>query len=360
MTHAQQIHPLAGMIGTELAGTYRLDALIGEGGMGAVFRGHHLGLGRDFAIKVLHPDYSSEPELVQRFDREAHSAARLNHPNCVGVTEFGTTGDGTRYIVMELLTGVELQQILDGPLAPRRAVDLILQIVRGLEHAHAQGVVHRDLKLQNIFVTRDADGYEQLKLLDFGIAKIIHGAGAHDQMTRGGMVFGTPQYMSPEQALGMDIDARADLYAVGVLLYALVAGRLPFDSEDLLALIRMQVSSDPPPLPDAVPHDLAAIIRRLLAKQREQRFPDAGALRVALERHRDAWSSGSDRDDPGPDPDPSQTDVSMPLPDALRPRTLSLTATVIDRAFLDRLSVLRIALVGGLLVVGGVLVAWLL
>jgi serine/threonine protein kinase len=160
-----------------------------------------------------------------------------------------------------------------------------LQVLRGLEHAHGQGVVHRDLKPQNIFVTRDHEGREVLKLVDFGIAKIIGGDGALEQMTRAGMVFGTPQYMSPEQALGLEIDARADLYAVGVLLYQIVTGRLPFNSDDPVALIRMQVSTEPPALPPQVPQELAGVIFRLLAKQKEQRFPDARTVRMALERY---------------------------------------------------------------------------
>lgn len=337
MSDEQQIHnDLAGMVGTVLAGTYRLDALIGEGGMGAVYRGRHVLLRRDVAIKVLHPDFSRDAELVKRFDREAQSAARLNHPNCIQVTEFGSTDEGMKYLVMQLLEGTELQNVLDGPTAPERAVGLILQVLRGLEHAHGQGVVHRDLKPQNIFVTRDHEGREVLKLVDFGIAKIIGGDGALEQMTRAGMVFGTPQYMSPEQALGLEIDARADLYAAGVLLYQIVTGRLPFNSDDPVALIRMQVSTEPPALPPQVPQELAAVIFRLLAKQKEQRFPDARTVRIALERYLDTLGSGKGKHrNKG---DEALTDVvttggpdlsglvaiNRPLPDALRPRPLTL------------------------------------
>ena len=367
MTDEQQIrNDLAQMVGSVLAGTYRLDALIGEGGMGAVFRGRHVLLRRDVAIKVLHPDFGRDPELVKRFDREAQSAARLNHPNCVQVTEFGSTDDGVKYLVMQLLEGTELQNVVDGPTPPERAVDLILQVLRGLEHAHGQGVVHRDLKPQNVFVTRDHEGREVLKLVDFGIAKIIGGDGALEQMTRAGMVFGTPQYMSPEQALGLEIDARADLYAVGVLLYQIVTGKLPFNSDDPVALIRMQVSTEPPPLPPSVPQELAAVIFRLLAKPKEQRFPDARTVRIALERYRESLSPRkAGTSDPlldvvtsgGPDLS-GLVAINRPLPDALRPRPLTMVESMMDTDALHRRPWFRIALIGGGVLVVGLLAVW--
>jgi serine/threonine protein kinase len=368
MSDEQQVHnDLAELVGTVLAGTYRLDALIGEGGMGAVFRGRHVMLRRDVAIKVLHPDFGRDPELVKRFDREAQSAARLNHPNCIQVTEFGSTEEGMKYLVMQLLEGTELQNVLDGPTPPERAVDLILQILRGLEHAHGQGVVHRDLKPQNIFVTRDQEKREVLKLVDFGIAKIIGGDGALEQMTRAGMVFGTPQYMSPEQALGLEIDARADLYAAGVLLYQIVTGRLPFNSDDPVALIRMQVSTEPPQLPHTVPQELQGIIFRLLAKQKEQRYPDARTVRLALERYRDTLHprGRSAASDPlldvvtsgGPDLS-GQIAIPRPLPDALRPRPLTLVESMMDNHALHHRPWFRAVMAGALALIGGAAVWW--
>ena len=364
MTTSQQIQDdLAPMLGTVLGGKYRLDTIIGGGGMGAVFRGHHLQLRRDVAIKVLQPECSGDSELVKRFDREARCAARLDHPNCVRAIEYGTTEDGTRYLVMELLEGVELQQLVEGPVEPRRALDLILQVVRGLEHAHGQGLVHRDLKPQNILVTREPEGRELLKIVDFGIVKIVHGEGAQEVMTRAGMVFGTPQYMSPEQAQGQEIDARADLYAVGVLLYTLVAGKLPFNSDNLIALIYMQVMEPPPPLPAAVPGELAAIILRLLAKSKDHRFADAGALRMALERCRGLTASGNTTDGYAASaPDLANRSNGTPLPDALRPRTLRLLDTVVDGFSFHRRPWLRIALGAGLiigLIIGVLLLLWL-
>lgn len=324
---------LASLVGTVLDGTYRLDQLIGEGGMGAVFRGRHVIMMRDVAIKILHPDFNRDPELVRRFDREAQSAARLDHPNCIHVSAYGTTEDGMRYLVMQLLEGVELADLLTEPTAPKRVVEWSIQILRGLEHAHGQGVIHRDLKPQNVFLTRDKHGAPLLKLVDFGIAKLV-GSDAGDPLTRAGMVFGTPQYMSPEQALGLEIDPRADLYAVGILMFQMLTGRLPFNHEDAIALIRMQVSTETPQLPDNVPQELAAIVYRLLAKQREQRFPDARTVRAALERYRSNMSHKGRGDTSDPLLDigaVAGTDTaSRPLPEALRPRQIDFVESVLQ------------------------------
>ncbi|MBK8260938.1 MAG: serine/threonine protein kinase [Nannocystis sp.] len=322
------------LIGTIIAGRYRIDALIGEGGMGAVYRGFHLHLRRDFAVKVLHPDVTRDPEIARRFEREAQSAARLDHVNCIQVTEFGTTDDGTKYMVMQLLEGIELHDLVRGPLEVPRAIGLFIQVIAGLEHAHAKGVVHRDLKPQNVFVTRDADGNEVLKLVDFGIAKIVAGEGAGEAMTRAGLVFGTPLYMSPEQCLGVEVDGRADLYAAGILLYLMLSGKLPFYSEDPVAVIRMQVSQEPPPLPASVPADLAAIVSRLLAKQRDQRFPDATTVRKILEGYRKSLSGRGSKT-----VDATRVVAAMmppgayheTLPEGVRPRPLTTFELIADR-----------------------------
>ncbi len=192
---------------------------------------------------------------------------------------------------MQLLEGIELHDLIRGPMEPLRALDLFIQILAGLEHAHGRGVVHRDLKPQNVFVSREPDGSEVLKLVDFGIAKLVSGEGAGEAMTRAGMVFGTPLYMSPEQCLGVEVDARSDLYSAGILLYLMLSGKLPFVSDDPVAVIRMQVSQDPPPLPPGVPEDLGAIVARLLAKQREARFPDAKTVRKMLIGYRKGLAS---------------------------------------------------------------------
>ncbi len=273
---------LRDLVGRTIADRYRVDALLGSGGMGAVFKGHHIGLERDVAIKVLHPSLGRDPDISERFDREARSASRLDHPNCVSVTDYGSTEDEMKFMVMQLLEGGELGRLLGKPLPPLRAIDLVLQIIRGLEHAHAQGVVHRDIKPENVFITRDHAGREVLKLVDFGIAKIMTVDGSK-RMTKVGLVFGTPAYMSPEQAAGIEADERADLYSVGVMLYEMLAGKPPFDSPDPVALVRMQITADPSPLPTEVPPLLAACVERLLAKNRVERFQSAAEVREVLE-----------------------------------------------------------------------------
>ena len=273
---------LRSLVGQTLAGRYRIDALIGVGGMAAVFRAHHEGLKRDLAVKVLHPNLSANSEMSARFEREARSASRLDHPNCVQVTDFGSTEDGMMYMVMQLLEGAELTGMLTAPIGAPRAVELILQILRGLEHAHGNGVVHRDIKPENVFVTTDHEGDEVLKLVDFGIAKLTD-ATIDTHKTSAGLVFGTPAYMSPEQAMGVEADSRADLYSTGILFYQMLSGRLPIDNDDPVALVRMQVSVDPDPLPTTVPPVVAGVVAKLLEKDRDHRFQTATEVIQTLE-----------------------------------------------------------------------------
>ena len=284
------------LLGTVIDGKYRIESLLGEGGMGSVYRVHHLALRRDLALKVLRPDLTSHAEVAARFDREAQSAARLDHPNCLQVTDFGTTERGLKYMVMQLLSGHELADVLEaGALSPERAVSLMLQIVRGLQHAHEHGVVHRDIKPENVFVTTDHEGRELLKLVDFGIAKVLEGEleGASPKLTRAGMVFGTPRYMSPEQAAGGESDHRADLYSAGIVFYQMLAGVVPFDGDDLVKVLRQHIVEPPPPLPEHVPNELRAIVDRLLAKDRADRFEDAAALVQELEAYQPAQGSST-------------------------------------------------------------------
>ncbi|MFV8753611.1 serine/threonine-protein kinase [Nannocystaceae bacterium ST9] len=271
------------LVGTVLAGHFRIDAMLGEGGMGAVFRARHLLMDRDVAIKVLHPELARDPEISARFDREAQTAARLEHPNIVAVLEFGGTPAGFRYLVMPLLAGCELRQLTGQPMPPARAIWLAIQIFAALEHAHARAVVHRDLKPENVFVIRGEQGREQLKLVDFGLAKLAEGASTGPALTRIGQVFGTPAYMSPEQARGEVVDARTDLYSAGLILYELLAGRLPFVDPDVVALLQRQIHEPPPALPESIDARLRELVMRLLAKDRELRPPDASSVKQMLE-----------------------------------------------------------------------------
>jgi hypothetical protein len=283
MSALEDLHPdLQELVGTVVHERYRVDGLLGRGGMGAVFKGHHIGLRRDVAIKVLRPELGRDPSTGKRFDREAHSVSRLDHPNCVRVSDFGTTEGGVKYLVMELLEGAELEASLGQPWEPLRAVDSIIQILEGLEHAHHFGIVHRDLKPENVFVTTDFRGREVIKLVDFGIAKLIDDEGAKEQLTRAGMVFGTPRYMSPEQASGGKLDERTDLYATGLILYEMLTGHPPFVADDAALLLRMHILAPPPELPGEVPEALAAVVTKLLEKSRNDRYASAREVIEAL------------------------------------------------------------------------------
>ncbi len=272
------------LVGTTLADRYRLDAMLGSGGMGAVFRAHHLTLKRDEAVKVMRPELINTEMLSERFDREAETVARLDHPNIVRVTDYGSTPQGMKYLAMELLRGQGLETLLGEKLPPSRALELTRQILSGLEHAHAHGVVHRDLKPENVFVTQDHAGREILKILDFGLAKrTATQESMGPAITRAGLAMGTPRYMSPEQVLGGGIDQRSDLYAVGILLYEMLNGAPPFDGDDVLAVVSSHLSEEPPALGDDVPPPLAAIVSRLLAKERDARFATATEVLGALD-----------------------------------------------------------------------------
>lgn len=273
------------LVGQILAERYRIDSLIGIGGMGAVFRGLHLTLRREVAIKVLRPDLLRNKEVSARFDREAHSASRLDHPNCLHVTDYGTSSGGLRYLVMQLLEGEELKTLLDrGEVGMARAVDICAQMLRGLDHAHRRGVVHRDIKPENVVVGRDDDGGDLVRIVDFGIAKIAEETEPDAFTTRVGLIFGTPAYMSPEQAAGLSADARSDVYSCGILFYQALCGRPPFTEDDPLALIRRHLTSRPPPLPSMIPPVLTAVVEQMLTKDRDQRFQSAAAALSALEQ----------------------------------------------------------------------------
>ncbi len=299
---------LEALVGKVLDDRYRLDKLLGAGGMGAVYKARHTTLNRNVAVKVLHPDIGGDPSIGKRFDREAQSASRLDHPNCVHVSDFGTTTEGIKYLVMELLEGEELGERLGAPWDPDAALGLLEQIFAGLEHAHACGIVHRDLKPENVFMTRttgpNASGRDVAKIVDFGIAKLLDADGAAEVLTRAGMVFGTPRYMSPEQAAGGKVDERSDLYAVGVLAHELLSGKPPFDSEDLASILRMQIMAPPPPLPDTVPAPVVAFVESLLEKSRHERPASAADALATVRELRKALGERSETEVPTPATDP--------------------------------------------------------
>jgi hypothetical protein len=271
------------LVGSVIADRYQIRSPVGSGAMSTVYVAWHLRLRYHVAVKVLHPALASADDYVERFEREARSLARLDHPNCLRVLDYGVTDDDLHFMVTELVRGVELRELMSAPVGdPWVAVQRMQQVLAGLEHAHACGVIHRDLKPENILVTQGAGGEELLKIVDFGIAKVV-GALPGSGLTAIGAIFGTPQYMSPEQATGRAIDYRSDLYAAGVLLYAMLAGRLPFDDEDPGVVLERQIHDRPPPLPASVPPRLAEITLRLMDKDPERRYPSAAEASRALD-----------------------------------------------------------------------------
>jgi serine/threonine-protein kinase len=276
-------------IGRLLDGRYRIVALIGSGGIGAVYRAEHAALDRSVAVKVLLEGFGEIPELKRRFVREAKALSALSHPHVVPVIDFGLEPEA--YLVMELLEGQTLEDLLrEGPLPPARALRIARQILSGLAFAHGRGVAHRDLKPANVFLQALPDAQDHVRLLDFGLAKFLDDErGESDAtLTKAGMVFGTPAYMAPEQATGERADARADVYSAGILLYELLTGRRPFNDPTRAELLRAHLLTRPPPAGNTRPGlvlsaELQAILDRALAKEIPLRFQDASAMLAALD-----------------------------------------------------------------------------
>ncbi len=275
-------------IGQLIRGKYRLVRLLGDGGMGTVYEAMHEGLGTRVAIKVLHADLARRSGLVERFLREARVSAQIKSTNVVQVMDVDRTEQGDAYIVMELLEGEPMSSLLERErrVAIPIAVDYTGQILRALEAAHALGIVHRDLKPENVFVTYPG-GKPLLKLIDFGIAKAHLSDPGAKNLTVAGVVMGTAEYMAPEQAHSADkVDARSDLYAVGVMLYELIAGQRPVSGEDARIIAVRVERGDVTPLvhvaPD-VPRELAGLVHRAMAARPELRFASAAEMRLSLE-----------------------------------------------------------------------------
>ncbi len=271
------------LLGSVVAKRYVVDGFLGMGGMAVVFRGRHATLDRKVAIKFMRPEYSLNADVSRRFDREARAASNFDHPNCIEVFDCGETTHGLKFIVMPLLEGVELGSVLGEPFPPAQAVWLGMQLLRGLEHAHGHGVVHRDLKPDNIFVTLDHERREQLKIVDFGIAKLLQQQASDGLHTKVGAIVGTPAYMSPEQAMGTTVDARADLYSLGIILYHMLTGSPPFKAADARGLLFQQVSMEPKPIAESVPELVRRLVEALMAKDRDDRPPSAATALNAFE-----------------------------------------------------------------------------
>jgi len=286
--------PVDPLVGITVAGRYRIERRIGVGGMGTVYLGTHVRIGQKVAIKVLHERYAGDEQLTMRFEKEALTYGQVTHPNLVGLHDYGRTEDGTFFMVLEYCPGISLAQLVRrrGSLEHRLAVDILIQIAQGLGAAHAMGIVHRDLKPENVILTRTRPGRYHARLLDFGIAKRLDDDGP--RLTAAGMVFGTPEYMAPEQARGKPVDARSDIYALGCVAYELMTGNPPFIGNDKLRIMHQQAGDpvDPPSskLPEGagpIPDVLEAVAMRCLSKPAADRYADTESLIEALERSLD-------------------------------------------------------------------------
>jgi len=286
----------SGAVGIELVGTvlsdrYRVLKKLGEGGMGSVYLAEHTTINKKLAIKVLSPEYSHKQDLVDRFLQEARAASMIDQENVVEITDFGATPGGSVYFVMEYLNGEDLAATIkrDGAISWSRAKPIMLQICDALAAAHDAGIIHRDMKPENCFRIRRGSNEDFVKVLDFGIAKVTSDeeGGSGRNLTRTGMIFGTPEYMSPEQAKGEKVDHRVDIYALGVILYELLTGKVPFSSDTFMGVLTKHMFEAPPaprvanPVVE-IPDEVEAIILKALQKDREYRFQSLREMATAI------------------------------------------------------------------------------
>ncbi len=275
-------------VGKVLLDQFRIEKLVGQGGMGAVYRARQTTIGRDVAIKILHPELTTNPDAVRRFQREARVSAAIDHPNVVRVFLFGQLPeDGSLYLVMQYLRGRSLLDVVEqeAPLPPSRALHIVTQICDGVGEAHSQGVIHRDVKPENVILVQRGQDPDFVKVLDFGIARFIENE--QTVATQSGLIFGTARYISPEGANGDPTDARSDVYSIGVLLYQLLTGHTPFEATSPVALLMKHINEQAPdvrgqPGGTALPPNVCDVVMRCLSKNADGRYDDANDLAAAL------------------------------------------------------------------------------
>jgi serine/threonine protein kinase len=281
--------PADPLVGRVLSDRYRIVRKIGEGGMGVVYQAEHALIGKKVALKVLFPELTRRTDLVARFLQEARSASRIGHENVIDISDFGQSPDGLVYIAMEYLEGEDLGRLIKttGPLPWERARPILMQIAKGLRAAHDHGIIHRDMKPENIFLTQ-REGYPDfVKVLDFGIAKVVNLDEDGPRLTQTGMIFGTPEYMSPEQAQGQTPDHRVDIYAVGCIMYHLLTGQAPFVADTFMGILTKHMLEPVIPLrkrrPDLeISEEVEAIAMRAMEKDRDKRWQDMNAFYRAM------------------------------------------------------------------------------
>lgn len=276
------------LIGQTLAGKYRIEEKISQGGMATVYKGVHVLMEKVVAIKVLHPALAADEKIVERFSREAKAASRISNPHALNVTDFGQSADGIVFLVMEYLEGRTLKRVVNDewPMALPRVANIVRQISEALEAAHAQGVVHRDLKSDNIMLQTSLDGSEWAKVLDFGIAKIQEPLSQDPSLTAPNLIIGTPQYMSPEQcSQASHLDARSDIYSLGVIVFEMLIGHVPFPGESPTAIMLQHIQDPPPSVLDErkdLSVEVAKVVEKALAKKPGERFQSAAELSQAF------------------------------------------------------------------------------
>jgi serine/threonine-protein kinase len=288
LVSAEDWNPSAdALLGTIVDGRYEVQSVLGEGGMGTVYAVKHRALGKRFALKALRKELATDGEIAARFIQEARTAAAVSHPGLVEITDFGKLSSGQVYFVMELLDGQSLAALIrkGGPMPAARGLEITRQIASAVRAAHTAGIVHRDLKPENIHIGSSEDGRDRVKIVDFGLAKVI----GSSKLTRAGMVFGTPHYMSPEQAAGESVDHRADIYAVGIVIFEMFTGRVPFEADSYMGVLTKHMYMEPPRLTqiDAGLSALGAleqIVLRCLKKRPSERYEDLSAFLEDLER----------------------------------------------------------------------------
>ena len=291
----EEAHRLEGKL---VAVRYKVLRKIGEGGMGSVYLAEHVTIQKKIALKVLLHEYARKDLIKQRFLQEAKAAAKIGHENIVDIIDFGNTPTGSLFFAMEYLEGDDLSKVLqmNGPMTWGRAKPILLQVCRALEAAHSKGIIHRDMKPENIFLEEREGKRDFVKILDFGIAKVGLEDGG-ERLTRSGMVFGTPHYMSPEQAMGKKPDNRVDVYSVGVILYEMLTGEVPFNADSFMGILTRHISDKPTPpreLREDIPQEVEAIILKALSKKPEGRYQSMAEMAVAISRvaMRDNYQTG--------------------------------------------------------------------
>ncbi|NRA35902.1 MAG: serine/threonine protein kinase [Polyangiaceae bacterium] len=291
--HTQEIDPLIGQL---VASRYRVIKQLGEGGMGQVYLAEHEAIEKKIALKVLRPEYTAKEDIVTRFQQEAISASRIKHPNVLDVFDFGKLDNGAAFLAMEFLKGNDVadELIEKGALPPERCIHILTQICRALAAAHEAGVVHRDMKPDNVFLQRTGDGEEIVKIVDFGIAQLksneepeTPGGPKRRRLTKTGMIFGTPEYMAPEQAAGKKADLRVDVYACGIILYEMLTCCVPFTGETFMAVLAAHLNDPPPPMVQMktdlqISAELTAVVERALVKSPDERFQNMAEFAAAL------------------------------------------------------------------------------